>query len=89
MIVVPSKFLKKLLKFFTIFIKKNIIISATKGIDNSGKTMSMIAEEILNRPISVLSGPSHAEEVAKAIPCAVVIASKMILSQKNYSVFYE
>ena len=50
--------------------------------------MSMIAEEILNRPISVLSGPSHAEEVSRAIPCAVVIASKNDFESKKLQAYF-
>ena len=88
-IVVPSKFFEKTIKIFSPFLsKEQLIISATKGIDNSGKTMSMIAEEILNRPISVLSGPSHAEEVARAIPCAVVIASKNDFESKKLQAYF-
>ncbi len=37
--------------------------------------MTQIAEQILKRPhVAALSGPSHAEEVARGIPTAVVIA---------------
>ena len=77
-IVVPSKFYRKTIELFSPFLRdKQLIVSATKGIDvDSGKTMSMIANDILKKKISVLSGPSHAEEVAKSIPCAIVIASE-------------
>ena len=88
-IVIPSKFFKKTIEIFSPYLsKEHLIISATKGIDHSGKTMSMIAEEILNRPISVLSGPSHAEEVAKAIPSAVVIASKNNFESKKLQTYF-
>ena len=77
-IVIPSKFyINTIESFFPFFNDKHLIVSATKGIDlNTGKTMSAIAADIIGRKISVLSGPSHAEEVAKSIPCAVAVASE-------------
>jgi glycerol-3-phosphate dehydrogenase (NAD(P)+) len=54
-----------------------LIVSATKGLDEeTHERMSEVAEEILGRPIAVLSGPSHAEEVARGVPCAVAIAAR-------------
>ncbi|MBZ0203866.1 MAG: NAD(P)H-dependent glycerol-3-phosphate dehydrogenase [Ignavibacteria bacterium] len=57
-----------------------IILSVSKGIENhSLMTVSQIFEDVFpkigKRNIVVLSGPSHAEEVAKKIPTAVVAAS--------------
>lgn len=36
----------------------------------------VISEEIPDRPIVVLSGPSHAEEIARGVPTTIVAASK-------------
>ena len=36
----------------------------------------IIEEELPNHPYAVLSGPSHAEEVSKQIPTAMVVAAK-------------
>lgn len=52
-----------------------VLVSATKGIEpESGKRMSQIAEELTGRPVVVLTGPSHAEEVASAIPTGCLAA---------------
>ena len=55
-----------------------IVLNLAKGIETfTNKTMSQIAEEILpNNKYVVLSGPSHAEEIAKNKPATVVVASK-------------
>lgn len=60
-----------------------IILSVSKGIENrSLMTVSEIFLDVFNKinkkNIVVLSGPSHAEEVAKKIPTAVVSASSNI-----------
>jgi len=53
-----------------------IIVSASKGIEhNSLLTVSSILENLIGRKVSVLSGPSFAEEVIKKLPTAVTIAS--------------
>lgn len=58
--------------------KDQIIVNVAKGIENDTLyRISEIVNEILPRnEYSVLSGPSHAEEVAKEVPTAVIIASK-------------
>lgn len=52
-----------------------ILLSCTKGVERgSGLRMSQILEETLpGHPLAVLSGPSHAEEVARHAPTAVVL----------------
>ena len=57
---------------------ESVIVNTGKGLeDHSLKRMSQVLEEeIPNNPIVVLSGPSHAEEVALGIPTTVVAASK-------------
>lgn len=54
-----------------------IAVSCTKGIERgSGLRMSQILEELLpDRPAAVLSGPSHAEEIVKGMPAALVVGS--------------
>lgn len=52
-----------------------IIVNVSKGIEE--KTLltmtQIIAEEIPGAKVAVLSGPSHAEEVSRGIPTAVVV----------------
>ena len=54
-----------------------IIVNVSKGIENDTlMRISEIVNEILpNNPYAVLSGPSHAEEVARNMPTTVVTAS--------------
>ena len=53
------------------------VVSATKGLEmETLKRPSEILAEVLGeRPFCVLSGPSHAEEVARLKPASVVAAS--------------
>lgn len=77
-LVVPSRFYKPVVEAFKPFIPAGaLIVSATKGLDEAThERMSETAEEILGREVAVLSGPSHAEEVARGVPCAVAIAAR-------------
>ena len=54
-----------------------IFVSATKGLEiDTLQRMSQVASsEAPSRPLAVLSGPSFALEVARALPTAVVVAS--------------
>ncbi|MBD5138633.1 MAG: NAD(P)H-dependent glycerol-3-phosphate dehydrogenase [Ruminococcus sp.] len=58
---------------------KTVVVNTGKGLeDDTLKRMSEVLEEELpaGQPIVVLSGPSHAEEVALGMPTTVVAASK-------------
>jgi glycerol-3-phosphate dehydrogenase (NAD(P)+) len=54
------------------------LLSCTKGIEHgTGLRMSEILEAAFpSNPVAVLSGPSHAEEVARGVPSAVVIGAR-------------
>lgn len=56
----------------------SIIVNTAKGLENGTlKTMSRVTEECFpNNRIAILSGPSHAEEIARGIPTTIVVASK-------------
>lgn len=58
--------------------KEQVIVSLAKGIENETlMRMSQIIEEVLpNNKVAVLSGPCHAEEVAKDIPTAIVSSAR-------------
>lgn len=61
------------------FSGKTVAVNTGKGLeDDTLKRMSEVLEEELpaGQPIVVLSGPSHAEEVALGMPTTVVAASK-------------
>lgn len=81
--VVPSHFLRSTLssiKNLGIDLNGKLVMSATKGIEtNTLLRGSEIIEELFSETkdkVVVLSGPSHAEEVSKKIPTAVISASK-------------
>lgn len=76
---VPSKAIREVSKKVAPLLKGHeIVVTVAKGIEkHTLKRMSEIIEdEIKNHPIVVLSGPSHAEEVARDIPTTVTAASK-------------
>lgn len=76
---VPSKFVRINMEKFSPFLKKGqIIVNVAKGIeDGSLKTIAQVIGECVPQcDVTVLSGPSHAEEVGRGIPTAAVIAAK-------------
>ncbi len=80
-IATPSSAVRETLRKAAPFFKKDmIVVCAAKGMEiNTLKTMSQIMEEEIGGCASaVLSGPSHAEEVAREVPTTVVAASKDI-----------
>jgi len=77
--VVPTQFVRQVfMDLKKLEIEPKHICNAAKGFEISTMSrISEIAEEILPQPTySVLSGPSHAEEVIKQMPTAVVAASR-------------
>lgn len=77
LLVVPSRAMREIAsRLGTIELCKNtLLLSCTKGVERgSGLRMSEILSETLpGHPIAVLSGPSHAEEVSRGAPTAVVL----------------
>lgn len=76
---IPSSFIRSVAKQAAPYVTDDMIIANTgKGLeDESFKFLSQILEEELgSKNIVTLSGPSHAEEVARGIPTAVVAASE-------------
>ena len=51
------------------------IVNISKGLEGDLRLSEVYNEEIPQADISVLSGPSHAEEVSRGIPTTVVVAS--------------
>ena len=75
--VAPSKFTRSMVKEYKKYVENQPIIICSKGLEaDTLYTLDKIFEEELpNTKIGVLSGPSHAEEVSKEIPTAIVVAS--------------
>jgi glycerol-3-phosphate dehydrogenase (NAD(P)+) len=77
--VVPTQFLRPVARRFEEFIPEGIpLVSATKGLEiETMKSPTDILLDVLgSRDIGVLTGPSHAEEVARGKPASVVVASE-------------
>ncbi|MDD4834072.1 MAG: NAD(P)H-dependent glycerol-3-phosphate dehydrogenase [Lutispora sp.] len=75
----PSHAVRETVQNISGYINKGqVIVSLAKGIENDSLCrMSQIIEEYLpHNPLAVLSGPNHAEEVARNIPTATVVSSK-------------
>ena len=75
---VPSHGMRAVLRDAAPFVSSNaIVVSAAKGIerDTLERMSQVIAQEIGDRRIVVLSGPSFAIEVARGLPTALVAAS--------------
>jgi glycerol-3-phosphate dehydrogenase (NAD(P)+) len=77
--VSPSKFFRSVVKRFAPRLKPDqILVSATKGLEfPSEKRMTEILREEVpfTSKIVALSGPTHAEEVSRDVPTAIVAAS--------------
>jgi len=76
-LAIPTKFFRSVAESFSGLLPDSCcLLSVAKGLDqNSHKRMTQIAQDILGHgPVAALSGPSHAEEVARKIPTAVVVA---------------
>jgi glycerol-3-phosphate dehydrogenase (NAD(P)+) len=78
-LAVPTQYFRDVITRFKGLISPEAnIVSVTKGLDgDTHSTMTGLAEDILGVAlVAALSGPSHAEEVARGVPTAVVIASR-------------
>ncbi len=76
---IPSSFVRDVAREAAPYISESTIIANTgKGLEDvTFKTLSeVIEEETHSKNIVCLSGPSHAEEVARCIPTTIVAASK-------------
>lgn len=73
--VVPSPFVRSTSKTIAPYIEKDTtIVNVSKGIEEETlmTLTQVIADEIPDCKVGVLSGPSHAEEVGKRMPTTVV-----------------
>lgn len=77
-LAVPSHVIRSASRSLKGLIDETIpVICIAKGIEEgSNKTLVEVIEEEIKNPVVVLSGPSHAEEVAFNIPTTVLTSSK-------------
>ena len=78
-IATPSQSIRDLLQKINFTENNPIVVCVSKGLEKeSGMTMSQVIHDVTNisnDKICALYGPSHAEEVMKKIPTAIVAAS--------------
>ncbi|MGL6105498.1 NAD(P)H-dependent glycerol-3-phosphate dehydrogenase [Romboutsia sp.] len=90
-LAVPSQAIRSVSKQIKPFVKDNqILVDVAKGLEKgTGLRLSEVCkQELPNNPYVTLSGPSHAEEVAKDIPTTVVVASENLeVSQRVQDAF--
>ncbi len=93
-LAVPSQFLRSVVEKINYQdIKNSILVSVAKGIENKHlMTMSQMLKDVYphlsDEQIGALSGPSHAEEVSRRIPTAVVAASTEHETSKSIQVAF-
>lgn len=87
----PSKFVRNICEKFLPYINKNqIIVNVAKGLeDDTLYRLSEVIESVIPQcPVCVLSGPSHAEEVARLIPTTCVVSCKdNLVAQQIQDIF--
>ncbi len=87
-LAIPTQYLRSIIEKIDFgIIKNSVLVNVAKGIEISTlKRVSEIIKDVFPEmdelKISTLSGPSHAEEVARKIPTAVVVGCKSIETAK-------
>ncbi|GIW85329.1 MAG: NAD(P)H-dependent glycerol-3-phosphate dehydrogenase [Thermogemmata sp.] len=78
MSAIPTAFLRASLQRFAGLASQVPIVSLSKGLENGTfyRPTEVIREVLGVQRLAVLSGPSHAEEVGRGLPAAVVAASE-------------
>lgn len=75
---VPSHVIRTVCKNIKPYLRNDqVIINMAKGIeDNTFKRLSeVISEELTDNKVAIISGPSHAEEIAQDLPTTFVVSS--------------
>ncbi|MGL4739129.1 MAG: NAD(P)H-dependent glycerol-3-phosphate dehydrogenase [Cellulosilyticaceae bacterium] len=77
-LAVPSKVIRQTTKSMAPYLEpQTVVVNVSKGIEDvTYMTLSEVVESEVPNPVVVLSGPSHAEEVARHLPTTVVASSK-------------
>lgn len=95
LMVVPSIFTRETIRDFVPFIPSDaILISAAKGIE-SGTLMTLtevirdeLQKENKTNMVVALSGPTHAEEVARDLPTLIVCASEDLQAARKVQLLF-
>lgn len=88
---IPTKYLRETLSEIAPALNRNRpVISVVKGLENETflRPSQIIEETLGSRAVCALSGPSHAEEIARRLPASVVAASgDVTLAQRVQTLF--
>ena len=97
-IAVPSTAVREVAEKLKGYKDSGIVVNVSKGFEKESlrRLSEVISEELPESPVVALTGPSHAEEVARKIPTSIVAASKSlaaaqavqgIMSNKNLKIY--
>jgi len=78
-VAIPSSCLRATLATLADRIPARVsVLSVVKGIENVSfaRPSRIMVETLGDRPLAVLSGPSHAEEIARGLPASVVVGGE-------------
>lgn len=81
LIGIPTQFVRDIAREAAPYLtEKTVLVNTSKGLEaDTYKRMSeVLHEECCSNPVVVLTGPSHAEELARGIPTTVTVASEKI-----------
>ena len=77
-LAVPSVAVRECAKMISGYLDNQIVVNVAKGLENgTQKRLSEVIKEELPKEqrIAILSGPSHAEEVARRMPTVIAVSS--------------
>ena len=77
-IATPSTAVRSVAQKLSAYKDFGIVVNVSKGLEKGSlkRLSQVISEELEGRYVTVLSGPSHAEEVARKIPTSLTVASE-------------
>jgi glycerol-3-phosphate dehydrogenase (NAD(P)+) len=77
---IPTLYLRETVKRAAALAGTTPVLSLTKGLENETflRPSEILSEVLGPRPVAVLSGPSHAEEVSRGLPTTLVAACRDI-----------
>ncbi len=76
-VCIPSAFYREAVKAVKPYISENtVVVNASKGLEESGMRLSeVIRGELPKNRVAVITGPCHAEEIARFVPTTEVCAA--------------
>ena len=91
-LAVPSLYVREVVeKIVSITSEKKYIINVAKGMEiNTSKRLSEVIDDVSKGQYEycILSGPTHAEEVAKNMPAAIVAVSRNLAFVRNVQICF-